>query len=188
MRPFYRHSPSRLAFATILACICTAAMVACGSDPLPPVASSFDATLTGDLELAFSGQAYFGDQFEQLDDGSTRRMFFIELQDFAGSPFQLIRFERVDWGVPDAGSYTIGVTPTSTRFAASFFRLGEDGEHIEVEVDASSGTLVINEVSSRQMRGSFTFSGEGTLVASPGTPPIPIEIVATGDFVAAEGH
>jgi hypothetical protein len=138
--------------------------------------------------LTFSGEAYFGDQFEQLDDGSTRRMFFIELQDFSGAPFQLIRFERVDWGLPDAGSYTIGETATSTRFAAAFFRLGEDGEHIEVEVDASSGTLVLNEVSSRQMRGSFTFSGEGRLVASPGTPPIPIEIVATGDFVAAEGR
>jgi hypothetical protein len=161
---------------------------ACGTTDIPPtVQGTFELELTGDLNAFLSGEALFGESYQQFDDGTPpRRAFMIELQDFniAAGTYHVTRFMRLEWTVPTTGAHVLGSAPTITTFQLAYFRVNDD-EEVEVEITSTSGTLTLTEVGDHRIRGSFEFAGTGELVAGPGHPPIPLEVQGTGHFTAA---
>lgn len=157
------------------------------STDLPTLPSSFEAEITGDLSLLLSGEAFFADTFEQFDDAPPRRAFMIELQDFGLPPYHAIRLQRLDWGLPAPGSYTLGPAATSAIFTLGYFQIGEEDEEVQVEVSSTSGTLILTEVASNRIRGSFQFEGEGQLIPVAGMPSRTIVVQGSGHFTATRG-
>jgi hypothetical protein len=160
---------------------------ACGTTDLPPVVQgAFELELTGDLNAYLSGEALFGETFQQFDDGTPpRRAFMIEFQDFhIGTQYHIVRIMRLERNVPTAGTHVLGSAPTSTTFQLMYYRL--DGEEeIEVEITSTTGTLTLTEVGDHRIRGTFEFEGTGELWPAPGHPAIPIEVQGSGHFTAA---
>ena len=174
------------------ALVAALALTASGCDTstdLSTFPSSFEAEISGDLSLLLSGEAFFSNTYQQFDDAPARRAFMIELQDLGLPPFHVIRIQRLGWGLPSSGSHTLGSAATSAIFTLGFFRVGEDGEEVQVEVEvrSTSGTLTLTEVGSNRIRGSFQFEGEGQLIPEPGFPPRTIVVEGSGHFTATRG-
>ncbi len=178
--------------ATVLRLVLCAAIAGCGggtgpSDDTEPT-GSFQATVSGDLALSFSGSAVFGVQTQQ-----GQQAFAIGLikGDAGSNDSELIVISRNNTSTPGPGTYTIVsgscTTCTENDFACGFI-------HQVTSLDfgiylSESGSLTLSSASSELLEGVFSFTAtafltggsvtaenltiEGTFIAVPGDiPPI----------------
>ena len=147
-------------------------VLACGCNgPTEPESALFIATVAGDVNGTFGGQARF------LDEGVVISLFHGNLS----GRYDLIRFDRRSSAAPGVGTFTIaGVGAGPEDFVAEYEHASEGADAIETTTYFSlSGSLTITSATADRIEGSFSFEGIG--------PGIGRTVTVQGSFEAKPG-
>ena len=171
--------------STRLASTLIAALVlgACGSDkndpagPGNPADGQFEATVTGDVETDFGGAADFG----SVDDPDYGEGVLIQLSEVGGSG--LIQMVRIGSALPSPGTHPVADALNGTPADGDFVIIITDGpaNNPDAIFVATGGTVSVEQSSSSELSGEFSFDATGVLTSDPETE---LTVSITGTFSA----
>jgi len=136
---------NRLFSSTLIVLSALAPLTSCGDkgmDPEDLKAGTFEATVSGEVNVTLRGCAAFVSEFEFFQIG------FIPTQ--SGAANGLITLARGESGLPGVGTYQIN-EDEADAFIGLFFQSAET-------YTSESGTLKITSSSGANLQGSFNFT------------------------------
>ena len=151
-------------------------LAACGSDdPTDPggaLSGSYTATVTGAIDAALAGTAFFGSGTDPDTQQPAWIAYLVESEQAGFATGEAIAFFGL--GAPQSRTYLLE-DAASGEFPdgeAGGFVIVYDGTSLSGIFYSSAGSLTVTSVTSNQMNGTFSFTAEGVTFPPGGGPPV----------------